>query len=176
MRLLTVSAIGADRPGIVAGVTGVLVEQGCNLEDTSMTILRGHFTMTMVVASPAAEVDLVAALAPVGVELGLVIDVRPLDIASDEGTGGEEYVVAVHGADHPGIVHAVTALLARHSVNITDLTTRLVGEGAGSLYVMTLDVEVPEAVRPDDLEAQLRRTAADLGVTATLHAADADLL
>ncbi|HVE63542.1 MAG TPA: ACT domain-containing protein [Mycobacteriales bacterium] len=176
MRLLTVSAIGADRPGIVAGVTGVLVAQGCNLEDTSMTILRGHFTMTMVVSSPVAEAELADALHDVGAALGLVVDVRALDDAADIGAAGDEYVVSVHGADHPGIVHAVAALLARYEVNITDLTTRLVGKGVGALYVMTLDVEVPEAVRPTDLEAELRRTADALGVTATLHAADADLL
>ena len=43
---------GADRPGIVAAVTGVLVEHGGNLEDTSMTILGGHFAMMLVVAVP----------------------------------------------------------------------------------------------------------------------------
>ncbi len=47
-----VSAVGVDRPGIVAAVTGVLVEQGCNLEDTSMSILRGHFAMMLLVAGP----------------------------------------------------------------------------------------------------------------------------
>jgi len=49
---LAVSAIGADRPGIVAAVTGVLVDRGCNLEDASMSILRGHFAMMLVVAAP----------------------------------------------------------------------------------------------------------------------------
>ena len=38
---VAVTAIGADRPGIVAAVTGVLVEHGANIEDSSMTILRG---------------------------------------------------------------------------------------------------------------------------------------
>ncbi len=52
MRQLAVSAIGVDRPGIVAAVTGVLVGHGCNLEDTSMSILRGHFAMTLVVSAP----------------------------------------------------------------------------------------------------------------------------
>ena len=46
------SAIGRDRPGIVAAVTGVLLGHGANLEDSQMTILRGHFTMTLVVALP----------------------------------------------------------------------------------------------------------------------------
>ena len=47
-----VTAVGADRPGIVAAVSGVLMEQGCNLEDTSMTILRGHFAVMLVLAAP----------------------------------------------------------------------------------------------------------------------------
>jgi len=47
-----VSVFGRDRPGIVAAVTGVLAGAGCNLEDTSMTILRGHFAMMLVVSGP----------------------------------------------------------------------------------------------------------------------------
>ena len=64
-----VTAIGADRPGIVAAVTGVLMEHGCNLEDTSMTILRGHFAMMLVVAGPqtSSASDLEAALSEVHV-------------------------------------------------------------------------------------------------------------
>ena len=36
---VAVSALGADRPGIVAAVTGVLYEKGCNLEDTDGLIM-----------------------------------------------------------------------------------------------------------------------------------------
>src|SRR5207237_7212888 len=52
MAHFAVTAVGVDRPGIVAGLTGVFVEHGCNLEDCSMTILRGHFAMTLVVDAP----------------------------------------------------------------------------------------------------------------------------
>ena len=64
MSHVAVTAVGADRPGIVAGVTKVLFDQGCNLEDTSMTILRGHFAMMLVVDVPAgvAAADLEAAV------------------------------------------------------------------------------------------------------------------
>ena len=48
-----VTAVGADRPGIVAAVTGAFVDHGCNLEDSSMTILRGQFAMMLVVDAPA---------------------------------------------------------------------------------------------------------------------------
>jgi len=172
---LSVSAIGADRPGIVAGVTGVLVAHGCNLEDTSMTILRGHFAMTMVVSSPVPAATLATAIAPVAEQLELVVDVRDLAPVPAHSSTGRPYVVSVHGADHPGIVHAVADLLARHGVNIADLTTHLVGDDE-PLYVMTLDVEVPADVAAQGLAAALTQEADRLGVTATLHAAETDLL
>ena len=46
------SAVGRDRPGIVAAVSEVLLAHSANIEDSQMTILRGHFTMVLVVATP----------------------------------------------------------------------------------------------------------------------------
>lgn len=50
--LLALTVIGSDRPGIVAGVAKVLYELGCNLEDATSTILRGHFSMMLVIRAP----------------------------------------------------------------------------------------------------------------------------
>ncbi len=174
MTLLAVSAIGADRPGIVAAVTGVLVEAGANLEDTSMTILRGHFAMTLVVAAPVAAADLEQRLAPVAEAMDLVVTVRELAPEPAQHQPAHPFVLSVYGADHPGIVHRVTALLAAHEVNITDLATRLVGDDA-PLYTMVLELDVPESVQVDQLEAALAEVAAELDVDTALHPADPDL-
>src|SRR2546423_12101 len=45
--------IGADRTGIVATVTGALAALGCNLEDVSTSLLRGHFAMVLELSAPA---------------------------------------------------------------------------------------------------------------------------
>ena len=42
----------ADRPGIVAGVSGALLRHGANIEDSRMAILGGHFTMMLIVSTP----------------------------------------------------------------------------------------------------------------------------
>src|SRR3954463_2731922 len=100
MAHFAVSAVGADRPGIVAAVTGVFVEHGCNLEDTSMTILRGHFAMTLIVDAPAdvlAE-ELEAALAPPAGAFDLVVAVRAIDDSVPHSPKGEAWSVAVYGA------------------------------------------------------------------------------
>ena len=41
------SAIGKDRPGIVADLAELIFEHGCNLEDSSMTILGGEFAVLL---------------------------------------------------------------------------------------------------------------------------------
>jgi glycine cleavage system transcriptional repressor len=175
---VAVSAIGRDRPGIVAAVTGVLVERRCNLEDTSMSILRGHFAMMLVVAVPDGvdAAGLEVALAPVARDLELVVVVRPMDDDVPPATAGAAWTVSVYGADRPGIVHRVTSALAAAGVNIEDLTTRVIGDADRPVYAMFLDVRIPERVDVRDLETQLSALAADLGVSCSLHTADADIL
>jgi glycine cleavage system transcriptional repressor len=173
-----VIAVGADRPGIVAAVTGVLVEQGCNLEDTSMTILRGHFTMMLVVALPPGGDPARLAGALAAAADAVDVDVRVLPIGEEVGRspGGDPWTVSVYGADRPGIVHGVAALLAGLGVNITDLTTRVAGPPEQPVYAMVLEVTVPPGVEAPDLERRLEALAGGLGVECSLHPADADIL
>ncbi|MDQ6724996.1 MAG: amino acid-binding protein [Actinomycetota bacterium] len=181
MAHFAVTAVGADRPGIVAAVTGVFVEHGCNLEDSSMTILRGQFAMMLVVDAPAdvAAADLEEALAGAAEAMGLVVTVRRAagSIApSPEPAGVASWTVSVYGADHPGIVHGVAALLAAQAVNIVDLSTRVVGGAADPAYTMILEVTLPAEVDPRELERRLDAAASELGVTCRLHPSEADIL
>lgn len=173
-----VSAVGADRPGIVAAVTGVLVDHGCNLEDTSMSILRGHFAMMLVVAGPdgLAPATLEEALSGIARRFELVVAVRLIDDAVPSSPDGDAWNVAVYGADRPGIVHEVAALLAEADVNIVDLTTRLIGGDDHPVYAMILDVTLPSGLGGDELSARLEARAGELGVECSVHPSEADIL
>lgn len=178
MSRFSIAAIGADRPGIVAAVTAVLVERACNIEDTAMAILGGHFSMMLVVSGPV-DLDapsLEAALQPVAGELHLVTMVRPIDAAVAAPALGDLWTVSVHGADHPGIVHGITSALAAMQVNVVDLNTRVVPGDGGPAYVMILDVTLPVGVEADAFTHRLNAVCADLGVTCSAYAADADIL
>jgi glycine cleavage system transcriptional repressor len=173
---VAISAIGADRPGIVAEVTGVLVRHGCNLEDTSMSILRGHFAMMLVVAVPAGVTagSLESALSAVAAALDLVVVVRPIDDDVPSSPEGGSWTVSVHGADRPGIVHQVTAFLADAGINIVDLTTHVIGDDERPVYAMFLDVTVPAT--SDGWQVGLAALAAELGVSCSARPADTDIL
>jgi glycine cleavage system transcriptional repressor len=175
-----VAAVGADRPGIVAALTEAFVGLACNLEDSSMTILRGQFAMMLVVDAPAAVgvAELRAGLAGPAQALDLVVTVRPAaePPSADDGRPTDCWTVAVHGADHPGIVHGVASLLAGMSVNIVDLSTRVVGPADAPVYAMMLDVTLPPGGDPAELARRLEATAGELGVTCRLHPTEADIL
>lgn len=180
MRHFAVTAIGADRPGIVAGVSGVLLEHGGNIEDSQMTILRGRFTM-MLIVSANDGVDskrLGKDLEQVRNDLGL--DALSLsEVTEPQAEAGRlpSHIVSVYGADHPGIVHAVSSTLADQGVNITDLTTRLVGGDDGEpLYAMMLEIAPPAGVSVEKIEQALRDVSERQGVEVTIRELEQDAL
>jgi glycine cleavage system transcriptional repressor len=84
-------------------------------------------------------------LGPVREELGLeAITCNPID-ELDAVMEPASHVVTVYGADHPGIVNAVSQGLAELGVNITDLETRLTGSDDNPLYTMVIEVAVGNA-------------------------------
>lgn len=162
MAQLAVTAVGADRPGIIARVTGVLLEHGGNLEDSSMTILGGQFAIALLVstASPAAALE--AALADATGDLGLLVSVREVGPGSD--SPAPTHMLTVYGADRPGIVHGVAQVLADQGVNVTDLTTRVL-DGERPVYAMMLEVSLPGGVGQDVLADALRQDVSEVEVS-----------
>jgi glycine cleavage system transcriptional repressor len=176
MRTFVLSAVGTDRPGIIAAVAERLVAHDVNVMDSHMGILRGCFAMTLVVAAPDAvdEDALAADVETVGAQLRLdSILLRPVRDAPGEGLEDPTHVVDVHGADHPGILAAVTRSLAAAGVNVCDLRTRLT---PGGVWVMVIHVAVPAAADEAAVQAALRAVGEHQGVEVRVHAADADVL
>jgi glycine cleavage system transcriptional repressor len=187
MSHLALAAIGRDRPGIVATLSRVLYEHGVNVEDSQMTILRGHFTVMLVLAAPAGldegrlRSDLDSARGELELEaLSLSAIAEP---TGDEGPADPSHVVTVYGIDHPGILHAVSAALAGAGVNITDLNTRLIEEEPDdaeqpgeSIYVMLMEVALPGELAPEELEGLLERTGRDEGVEVSVRPLEPDVL
>jgi len=170
--LLAVTVIGHDRPGIIADVTAGLAHLGLNLEDSSMTRLRGHFAMTLICAGDRSAPEVEDALKPITADGSLLVSVREVPPEPDPEATGTLYLLTVHGGDRPGIVSAVTRVLAQARGNITDLTTRLTGE----LYVLVAEVDLPGGVDESALAERLAATGRELGVGVTLRRQDADLL
>jgi glycine cleavage system transcriptional repressor len=172
-----VTAVGRDRPGIVAAISGALLELGGNIQDSQMSILRGHFAVMLLVdvPGPLEEAELQRRLEPVARDLGLeAIAVNAVDDLGGPGAP-PSHVISVYGADHPGIVHAAASALAQHQVNITGLETRLTGPVDSPLYVMFIEVALGTAAEAE-VEEALSEVAGKAGVEVSFRPLEAEAL
>jgi glycine cleavage system transcriptional repressor len=166
-----ISAMGRDRPGIIAAVAEPLAAHGVNITDSQMGILRGHFALTIIGSASEGtdagilERDLRGVADRLELEAMTVRAVDEAPSAREEPT----HTITVHGADHPGILAAVTAALAAEGANVCDLQTRL----AGDVWVMHLEAVVDDEPR---LRERLDAVAAQQSVEVVVRPAGADVL
>ena len=170
--LQAITVIGHDRPGIIAETTRLLADLGLNIEDSTMTLLRGHFAMMLLCSGAVSPGDIEQALAPLTDEGSLTVTVRELAVDSSAQVRGTPWVLTVHGGDRPGIVSSVIAEVARVGGNVTDLATRL----SGDLYLLVAEFDLPRHADPEALRSAVARTAGGLGVEASLRPGDVDEL
>ena len=164
---VVLTGVGRDRVGIVAELTDALFALGCNLLDSSMTLLRGEFAVILMVSLPESVTLEVLSerLKTIHEKLGFTLHVRLLseeELKSSESTD-PIYVISVYGADKPGIVSGVTRKLAELGVNITDVQTKRTSDKQ-SVFIMVLEVTVPPSLTGERLNQELKATAASLNV------------
>jgi len=173
MSSVLLSISGFDRPGIVCDVAEALQHLNVNIEDSSMTALRGRFTMMLIVRLPEqiSLGELKAALAELEQRTRLSVQSQ---IISDEEASAPplepDHVITVHGADKVGIVHSVTAALAELDVSIVDVSTQSRASDGGDVYLMALEVAASD--QGDAMISALAAVAGDIGVEVDVHALD----
>ena len=177
MSLCAVMTVGVDRPGNLSAVAGVLVEQGCNIEECEMAVLRGYSAMMLVVTTPQSldAPGLAGALEAALAERELSVTVHAVNEVAVGDTKGVPWAVSMQGADRPGIVFEVTRLLSQSGINISGLKTRLRGGDASGYrppgYTMALEVVVPPEVDGDAVADRLDHLARQLNVACSMRPA-----
>jgi len=116
------TAIGADRVGIVDDLSGLVAARSCNNEESRMAVLGGEFAVIMLISGPPGAIERLSGdLASAGARLGLRVEMKSTREPAAE--AGRPYLLETVSLDTPGIVHTVTAVLRKHGVNIESLET-----------------------------------------------------
>jgi glycine cleavage system transcriptional repressor len=167
------TAFGKDRPGIVADVTRVLFENGCNLEDNSMTLLADEFTLILLFTAKRGEVEeqLARDCRRLEREKGISAFLRPLE-ARQGSTPAACTAATLHveGMDQAGIVFKVSQFLADHGINIIDLKSAVLAspESGAAIYRMDIAIQIPVDTAMAKVEAGLTAVAEELHVEISL--------
>lgn len=174
MKHFSITCVGEDRPGIISGLSEVLFNLGANIEDSSMTILRGQFAMILIVSSEEVEdsVKFEEGFEGVKSDLGLTISVDELSEDHLHKTGaseGDPYIISVIGSDKPGIVHKLAKLLSSEGINISDMNTKFITSDETHVYIMVMEVSIPAEVDIERLEESFVTLGREMSIDITMR-------
>lgn len=173
MSYFALTIIGRDRPGIVSQVTEILYRLGCNIADSSCSILGGQFAMILIISHPefTSKEEFGDAFFSLE-ETNLSVFLRTLKPGGEQHPklSGELCMISVYGSDKPGIVFRVAKELGERQVNITDLNTKLIGSKERPVYVMLLEAVLPSVLSIEDVKAMMSSLKDELKVDISVRA------
>lgn len=172
---IVLTLTGPDRVGIVEEVTRIMLDLGANVETSKMARLGGEFSILMLASIPVDAVDRVdSAFGPL-VAQGYRATTSVTHAGTPSAPTAHVYRIEVQGADHEGIVYAISSLLSSLGINIESMETG-VRSGAMSavpLFFMVAIVAIPpHVVETDWIDAVARAgRQADVDVSIALAGA-----
>lgn len=165
---LVLTVIGDDHPGLVGQLsTAISAHQG-NWLESSMSHLCGKFAG--IVAVSVAENEVAALKAALSALPGLRITAEASHPAAQANGGQRRLKLSLVGHDRIGIVREVTQVLARHAINVEDLTTHTASAPMSAAILFHASAELTAAADLDAraLTGDLERISNDLMVDITL--------
>lgn len=168
MTTLVITAIGADRSGIVNALADVTSAHGGNWERSQLTELAGAFAGIVLVEIPRIYVSTFTAA--VRALPGMTVTVHDAEAAASAAVTGR-LMVELLGNDRPGLVKELSAVFAAHGLSIEELATSAYDAPMAGGRLFEASVTVPVGPRTDTaaLRADLERLASELMVDITVE-------
>jgi len=168
---LVISALGEDRSGLVSELSETILNTGCNIEDSRMSILGGEFALIMMVSGAWNNIAKLEDLLPASQEkLGLIITSRRTE---SRNLTKEEvpYSVEVVSLDHPGIVQQIAGFFSQREINIHDMYTssHRAAHTGSPMFTLSMTIEVPAATHISTLRDQFMEFCDELNLDAIME-------
>jgi glycine cleavage system transcriptional repressor len=168
---LVISALGQDRPGIVNDLSRSVLDTGCNILDSRMTVLGGEFAIILLVSGPwNAVAKLETALASTQERLGLTI-ISKRTSAREPKRSTLPYAVEVVAMDHPGIVNHLAKFFSERDINIEDLRTDsyAAAHTGAPMFSVHMAVGVPATLHIAELREQFMTLCDEFNLDAMIE-------
>lgn len=161
---LVLSALGPDRPGLVADTTRFLMDHGLNVEDSRAVVLGGEFGLMILASGPDTAVrGSIAEISRLEQATELHFLYRPtVSPEQHRKDHALPYRVEANAMDHEGIVQAVTNALYQAGINIVALETevREAPVTGTPLFSLVAQVDLPATVSADAVRKSLSEIGA----------------
>jgi glycine cleavage system transcriptional repressor len=162
------TAIGADRPGLVDEVSEFIFSRGGNIEDSRMVNLRGQFAMMVLIGGSDDALRKVEREADALAQNSrLRVEIQPAEAEkAPANRDAIPYRLTATAIDQQGLVHRFAHVLREFSVNIESLDTRLAAAPytGAPVFEMELVVSVPRSAQLSKLREQLAKLCDELNI------------
>lgn len=169
--LLVISALGKDRPGIVDELTQPILDYGCNLMDSRMTVLGGEFAILLLVAGNWNTLARLEKTIPeLEQQLGLTIICKRTEEKSSA-ANLLPYAVEVVAMDHPGIVHHLAGFFSKRNINIEDMVTATYAAAhtGTPMFSVNMSVGIPSDIHIASLREEFMEFCDSMNLDAVLE-------
>jgi len=161
--LLIINVLGRDREGLVAGITGKLAEYNINIVDIEQSVIRGLFSMFMLVdisASTADDQQIRNSMFTIANKLGVKIDVTPyVQYQGDVSAKRKQlWKITLLGRDKPGIVAGFSKAISNNKANIE----RIKMIARRDLLVTDIVIDVSGSDSVDLIKEQIKKKGEEL--------------
>ena len=140
-RMISLSAIGLDSPGLVAKITSEIYELGGNIIDVEENCRRGLFSIFLIIdfsASSRMLPGISERLQAIGEETGLKVVLGIYDEEHIIHRGRKEsHMVTILGEDKPGIIAKVSTFFYKRNINIE--SCKMIAQGKFFSMEMVID-------------------------------------
>ncbi|MDA1106833.1 MAG: glycine cleavage system protein R [Proteobacteria bacterium] len=169
--LLVISALGKDRPGLLKELAQALMECGCTIADSRMTVLGSEFAAVLMITgnwSAIAKVE--GGLSALQERLGLTISARRTEVRSTE-TPLLPYIAEIVTVDRPGIIYRMADFFTARSINIEDLYTSgyTSAHSATPMFALNLTVNIPASVHIAALRDEFMNLCEEMNLDGVLE-------
>jgi glycine cleavage system transcriptional repressor len=167
------TAMGADRPGLVAEVSQFLFESGANIEDSRMVNLRGQFAMVVLLSGDDAVMTSIRGkLDAFSQSSHMKTMLTPVPARAVEPMAAMPYRLTATAMDQAGLVHHIAALLRKLNVNIESMETVLSPAPitGAPMFEMELLMSMPRQTPIGKLREELGKLCDELNIDYQLSA------
>jgi glycine cleavage system transcriptional repressor len=155
-QLLAISAIGADRPGLVHELTRAITDCGGSIAESRMASLGSEFAMVMLVGGNwHALARLESELKRVAEAAGLTLQIRRAESRAVR-RDLLPYSIDIVSLDQTGIVAGLSGFCATRSIDISEVATRCYAAAhtGAPMFAVQMMINVPSKLHVSQLREE----------------------
>ncbi|MCL2914811.1 glycine cleavage system transcriptional repressor [Shewanella corallii] len=166
---LVVTAMGADRPGIVSKLARLASDCDCDIVDSRMAIFGNEFTLIMMVSGSWAAITKIETSLP-----GLSLEMELLTVMKRTSKHTpQNYIsrieVNFQGSDQRGTMKQITQFLADRALDLGAVRSHAEEDEQGNQHQsIFLAINIPEKVELEKLEQSIYELAKEMSLECSI--------